>query len=418
MLISSLSPEQKKVVYAIEDGFSVFVTGSAGTGKSYLLKYLKKNYAAFNFALTASTGISAVNIGGQTIYSWAGIGLGNMTFEQLKPLISSVKFSQIRKRIKLTKMLAIDEISMIPASVFNLIDQTFRFIRRNDKPFGGMQMVLLGDFLQLPPVDIINDKFCIFSDSWQELNPIIINLKAIFRQQDKNIIKTLENIRFGIINDDDINLLNSRIDLEDDGDISPTILVSHNNQARSINEHNLQKIEQESVFYEAKFSGNKARFDFLKKNCLAEVNLELKKDCQVMMLKNTYREDGVVNGSLGRVIRFTTKKLPVVEFSNGAVIIVDFDQWAIEKFDNDSEEMKAEAKMKQIPLLLSWAITIHKSQGMTLDKARCDISRIFTCGQAYVALSRVRKIEDLYIDGINYEKISADPKIIKFYQNL
>jgi ATP-dependent DNA helicase PIF1 len=418
MLISTLSEEQKEVVYAIEDGLSVFVTGSAGTGKSYLLKYLKKNYAAFNFAITASTGISAVNIQGQTIYSWAGIGLGNMSFEQLKTLISSVKFSQIRKRIKTTKMLAIDEISMIPASVFNLIDQVFRFVRRNNEPFGGMQMVLLGDFLQLPPVDIANDKFCIFCESWKELNPKLVKLKNIFRQQDKNIIKTLENIRFGNINNEDINLLNSRINVDIDQSIIPTNLVSHNHQAKNINEYNLNKISEDSVYYEAKFSGNKSKFDFLKKNCLADVNLELKKGCQVMMLKNTYREDGVVNGSLGKVIRFTNKKLPIVEFHNGAVITIDFGEWAIEKYDNESEEMKAEAKMKQIPLLLSWAITIHKSQGMTLDKARCDLSKIFTCGQAYVALSRVRKIEDLYIDNINYNRILADPEIVKFYQNL
>ena len=309
MLIKSLSKEQKEVVYAIEDGSSIFVTGSAGTGKSHLLKYLKKNYISFNFTITASTGIAAVNIGGQTIYSWAGIGLGNMSFEELRTKFASVKFSQIRKRIKLTKMLAIDEISMIPAKVLDLIDQLFRFVRRNENPFGGMQMILMGDFLQLPPVDIENNKFCIFADSWKDLDPIQINLTSFFRQQDKATIKTLENIRFGNIDEDDIRLLDSRVGIEDENaNIKPTILVTHNYQADSINKENLKEIDSHSMVYEAKFSGNKDKFEFLQKNCLASASLELKVGCQVMMLKNTYRDEDVVNGSLGKVIKFSKRK--------------------------------------------------------------------------------------------------------------
>jgi ATP-dependent DNA helicase PIF1 len=420
MSIELLSPEQKQAIYAIEDGDSIFVTGSAGTGKSFLLQYLRRNYLGAGLHITASTGIAAVNIGGQTLHSWSGIGLGNMPLEATIQNLFSAKFSRIRKRIKNAKMLAIDEVSMISAATFDLLDGVFKAVRNNDKPFGGLQMILFGDFLQLPPVERGNEiNFCFCSQAWKNLNPRTFILKKVFRQQDQKFVNLLDNIRFGNINEADIELLKSRFNLTDsNAAIRPTMLVSHNAQVELINREELKKISETSKFFMAEFVGDAMKFDFLRKNCLAYEKLELKIGSQVMMLKNTYQKDGIINGSLGIVRGFSDKKgHPIVEFQNGQKITITPEEWALEKFDEEIGGMKTEAQMIQIPLILSWAITIHKSQGMTLDKVRCDLSKVFADGQIYVALSRVKTIEGLYIDGLDFRRIKANQDVVEFYKN-
>lgn len=419
MSIELLSPEQKQAIYAIEDGDSIFVTGSAGTGKSFLLQYLRRNYLGAGLHITASTGIAAVNIGGQTLHSWSGIGLGNMPAQATIHNLFSAKFSKIRRRIKNARMLAIDEISMISATTFDLLDEVFRAVRNNDKPFGGLQMILFGDFLQLPPVEKNNEfNFCFSSNAWKNLNPRIFTLKQVFRQQDGEFVELLNNIRYGNITEDDANLLRLRINLNDNSTaIKPTILVTHNSQVDLINREELKKIPETSKFFTAEFLGDENKFDFLRKNCLAYERLELKTGAQVMMLKNTYQKDGIINGSLGIVRGFSDKKTyPIVEFQNGKTITISPEEWALEKFDEESRELKIEAQMIQIPLILSWAITIHKSQGMTLDKVRCDLSKVFVDGQIYVALSRVKTFEGLYIDGLDFDRIKANSKVVEFYK--
>ena len=419
MSISLLSEEQKQAIYAIEDGDSIFVTGSAGTGKSFLLQYLRRNYLGAGLHITASTGIAAVNIGGQTLHSWSGIGLGNMPLEATIQNVFSVKFSKLRRRIKNAKMLAIDEISMISSATFDLLDGVFKVVRGNEKPFGGLQMILFGDFLQLPPVERTGEvNFCFSSEAWKNLDPRTFILKKVFRQQDQQFVNLLDNIRFGTINENDINLLKSRINLNDvNSSIKPTMLVTHNAQVDLINREELKKIPEASKFFAAEFIGDSAKFDFLRKNCLAYERLELKLGSQVMMLKNTYQKDGIINGSLGIIRGFSDKKEhPIVEFQNGKKLTISPEEWALEKFDEEKREAKIEAQMIQIPLILSWAITIHKSQGMTLDKVRCDLSKVFADGQIYVALSRVKTIEGLYIDGLDFRRIKANKAVVEFYQ--
>ncbi|MCE3255127.1 MAG: hypothetical protein K0R25_621 [Rickettsiaceae bacterium] len=422
MSIKLLSEEQKKVVYAIEDGDSVFVSGSAGTGKSHLLQYLKANYSDAGLHITASTGIAAVNVGGQTLHSWAAIGLGNLPAEQIIENMFSAKFSRIRRKLKLAKMLAIDEISMISAPVFDLLNELLKAVRENDKPFGDLQIILFGDFLQLPPVNrsgelADNYQFCFQSNAWKELSPKPIMLKTVFRQEDEGFVRLLNNVRFGKIDESDIESLKSRIGLQEEPSaLRPTILASHNAQADAINQIELKKITSNSQVFAAKFSGDSSKIDFLRKNCLASDSLELKVGAQVMMLKNTYQKDGVINGSLG-IIREFSKKMnyPIVEFNNGAVLTIAPEVWALEKFDVEKRQIITEAEMSQIPLLLAWAMTIHKSQGMTLDKVKCDLGKVFADGQIYVALSRVRKLEGLYIDRLDFNRIRANPQIVEFY---
>lgn len=423
---SSLSSEQNSVINSFESGKNIFVTGGAGSGKSYLLNFLKRNYGGAGLAITASTGIAAVNIGGSTIHSWAGIGLANMPIDQIVENIFSGKFSRIRRRIKQARALAIDEISMISAEVFEILDQVFRRIRENNAPMGGIQILLFGDFLQLPPINRqINNmggnfNFCFDSETWKKLNLEVFVLEEIFRQSDKKFIKILNNLRFGKLDESDREALESRLNAKDNNQaIKPTILTTHNVKVEKINSEELKKIPYEEKSFEAQYFGVPERIEFLKKNCLAQQSLKLKVGAQVMMIKNTYQKEGIINGSLGIVRNFSPKKFyPLVEFANGKILTIAPEEWVIEKYDEEKKIVTMEAGTNQIPLILAWAMTIHKSQGLTLDKISCDLSDVFSPGQAYVALSRARTLEGIFIESINFNRISSDHGAVSFYKGL
>lgn len=419
---SSLSPKQASVIESFESGKNIFVTGGAGSGKSYLLNFLKRNYGHLGLQITASTGIAAVNIGGVTIHSWAGIGLANLPIDQIVENIFSGKFSKIRRRIKQARALAIDEVSMISAEVFEIIDQVFRRVRENNAPMGGIQMLLFGDFLQLPPINRGSSKFnfCFDSQAWQKLNPTTLLLEEIFRQSNQGLVKILNNLRLGKLDEDDKKILLSRVNAKDDNlAIKPTILTTHNLKVEKINSEELKKIPREEVSYKAEYFGMEARIEFLKKNCMASQDLRLKVGAQVMMIKNTYQKDGIINGSLGIIRNFSPKKrYPIVEFSNGKILTISTEEWLVEKYDEDKKLVKTEAGVNQVPLILAWAMTIHKSQGLTLDKISCDLSDVFSPGQAYVALSRARSLEGIFIESINFDKISHSHEAADFYQKL
>jgi len=417
-----LSSQQKSVIELFEQGKNILVTGGAGTGKSHLLSFLKRNYASSGLEVAASTGIAAVNIGGSTIHSWAGIGLANMPVDKIIENIFSAKLSKVRRRIKQTKTLAIDEISMISADVFEILDKVFRAVRENDKPMGGMQIILFGDFLQLPPIsrDSYNSNFCFSSGAWEGLNLQTFILQQVFRQDDTKFIKVLNNLRFGILDEEDQEILESRIQAKDKNlATKPTVLTTHNYKVEKINETELKKIPHTEISYAAQYFGAPERAEFLKKNCLAPEVLKLKIGAQVMMIKNTYQKEGIINGSLGIVKEFSSKKnYPVVEFVGGKIITIGPEEWLLEKYDEHKKELIAEAGVNQIPLILAWAITIHKSQGLTLDKISCDLSEVFSPGQIYVALSRARALSGVFIESINFKKITSNRDAVKFYEGL
>lgn len=418
---SSLSKEKQLVVKSIQQGENVFVTGGAGTGKTYLLNFIKRYFADRNLSVTASTGIAAVNIAGATIHSWAGIGLGNLPVNQIVKNIFSAKFSKIRKRILNTKILAIDEVSMLSTQTLDLISEVLKAVKDNPAPMGGIQTLFFGDFLQLPPVANNNMiDFCFNSKTWKDLNLEIFNLEEIYRQKDSKLINLLQNLRIGNIGEDEIEILKSRTNIADNNKaIRPTILTSHNNRAHSINQQQLNAIPQEIKTFKADYFGDKKKIELLKKNSIAAEVLTLKVGAQVMMIKNTYQKEGVINGSLGIVKGFSSKKsYPIVEFNNGTRITVKPEEWLIEKFDEKKKELVCEAGVNQIPLIMSWAITIHKSQGLTLDKISCDLSNIFSPGQAYVALSRARSLEGIYISSIDFGRIRADESAVSFYKKI
>jgi ATP-dependent exoDNAse (exonuclease V) alpha subunit len=417
-----LSSQQKSVIELFEQGKNILVTGGAGTGKSHLLSFLKRKYASSGLEVAASTGIAAVNIGGSTIHSWAGIGLANMPVDKIIENIFSAKLSKVRRRIKQTKTLAIDEISMISADVFEILDKVFRAVRENDKPMGGMQIILFGDFLQLPPIsrDSYNSNFCFSSGAWEGLNLQTFILQQVFRQDDAKFIKVLNNLRFGILDEEDQEILESRIQAKDKNlATKPTVLTTHNYKVEKINETELKKIPRTEISYAAQYFGAPERAEFLKKNCLAPEVLKLKIGAQVMMIKNTYQKEGIINGSLGIVKEFSSKKnYPVIEFVGGKIITIGPEEWLLEKYDEHKKELIAEAGVNQIPLILAWAMTIHKSQGLTLDKISCDLSEVFSPGQIYVALSRARALSGVFIESINFKKITSNRDAVKFYEGL
>lgn len=415
----SLSESQRLAVDEIAKGRNVFITGPAGTGKSYLLNYIKNEYRDNSLHITASTGIAAINVGGQTLHSWAGLGLGNMPLNEILRNICSAKGIHMRKKLRAAKMLAIDEISMISAEIFDLLNELLKAIRGNNDPFGGIQLILFGDFLQLPPVNRDNTEifFCFESDAWKEADIELIVLKEIYRQSDTELVNMLNNLRFGNITKHDIELLRSRFKLEDlDKTFEATILGTHNIQVEKINKAKLNELDYQEKTFTAKFEGKPEKIEFLKKNCIVPEKLNLKVGAQVMMLKNTYAKEGIINGSIGIIRAFDSKKgYPFVEFSNGSSLVITPEEWCVEKFNENTAKVEVEAMMVQVPLVLAWAITIHKSQGMTLDKIRCNLGNAFAEGQVYVAVSRVKTLTGLFIDSFNVNNVKANKKVIEFY---
>jgi ATP-dependent exoDNAse (exonuclease V) alpha subunit len=419
---SQLSTQQQSVIEAFEAGKNIFVTGGAGSGKSYLLNYLKQNYSKHGFEVAASTGVAALNIGGLTIHSWAGIGMANLPVEQIVENLLSPRATKARARIRRTTALAIDEVSMLSVEVLEILNQVFQKVRQNSAPMGGLQILLFGDFLQLPPVNRMGAEFnfCFNSEIWKELGLQNFVLEKIFRQKDEKFVQILHNLRFGSLSQNDIEALESRVKAVDNiSVIKPTILTTHNAKVEKINQVELQKIPRDEVAFEAKYFGTPDKIEFLKRNCIAQEKLKLKVGAQVMMIKNTYQKEGVINGSLGIIREFSSKKsYPVVEFAGNKIFTIAPEEWLVERFDEQKKLVITDAGMNQIPLILAWAMTIHKSQGLTLDKISCDLSDVFTPGQAYVALSRARNLEGVFIDSINFNKIRANSDAIDFYRSL
>jgi ATP-dependent exoDNAse (exonuclease V) alpha subunit len=230
----------------------------------------------------------------------------------------------------------------------------------------------------------------------------------------------LNNIRIGKISENDKKILDSRIKKFDPHSfIKPTILTTHNQKVENVNHQFLKQIPDKEFIFDAKYQGEDSKIEFLKKNCLAYQRLVLKVGAQVMMIKNTLSKEGIINGSIGVIRDFSIKKnYPIVEFANSKTFTIVPEEWQVEKFDHDLGTTKIEASLSQIPLILAWAITIHKSQGLTLDKISCDLSNCFSPGQAYVALSRAKNIEGIFIESLNYSKIYANQEAVEFYNKI
>jgi len=397
---------QSKALSILKSGRNVFLTGSAGAGKTYVLNqyinYLKEHKVGV--AVTASTGIAATHMNGQTIHSWSGIGVRDEV--SVKHLSNLKEKKYFRDKMDSVKVLVIDEISMLHRNQLDLVNRVLKYFKGNELAFGGIQVVFSGDFFQLPPIgnepESSRQKFAFMSDAWLESEPAICYLTEQHRQSENDLNTILNEIRNGSVTQKSIDLLESRVEFHPDEGEQETRLYTHNADVDRINQMYLEQIGSSSRFFPAMVKGNEALIEMLKKSVLALENLELKTGAQVMFVKNNY-EVGYVNGTLGRVTGFTEKGNPLVKTFDNDLIEARAETWAIE-----DEGGKPLASFVQIPLRLAWAITVHKSQGMTLDRAMIDLSRAFEKGQGYVALSRLRDLQGLKLRGLNQTALEVD----------
>lgn len=405
---------QSKALAIMKSGRNVFLTGSAGAGKTYVLnqyiKYLREH--RIGVAITASTGIAATHMNGQTVHSWSGIGIRNEISH--RHLVNLKEKKYFRDKIEKAKVLIIDEISMLHRRQLDLVNEVLKFFKETEEPFGGLQVIFSGDFFQLPPIgeewESSRDKFAFMSDAWVEANVNVCYITEQHRQSDNPLNFILNEIRSGNVSQESIDLLQDRLQLHHEEDDNETQLFTHNYDVSRTNLYYLDKIGKESRTFEATTFGNPVLVEMLTKSVLAEEILEIKVGAQVMFVRNNY-EAGYVNGTIGRVSGFSPKGFPLVKTVDGELIEAKEETWAIE-----DETGKALASFTQIPLKLAWAITIHKSQGMTLDAAKIDLSRAFEKGQGYVALSRLRDIKGLKLLGLNQMALEIDSLAFKAEQ--
>jgi ATP-dependent DNA helicase PIF1 len=416
--IYKLNEEQEAVMTEIDKKHNVFITGPGGTGKSFLIKHIKKYLEEKNkvVAVTSLTGMASLLIGegARTIHSWSGIGIGNRSVDDYFNFIR-VKNKKAREAWRKTDVLIIDEISMMSDELFEKLDMLGKLLRwENDKAFGGIQILCFGDFYQLPP---INTKFVFESPLWNQMLDSIVTLDTIYRQKDPAFQKMLNEVRSGKVSNETDELLKSRLNLDySSEEIQPTKIFSRRDMVDKINSEGLNKIEGESRLYKIVTKGKPLNDSI--KNALArmddsaqyEKELVLKVGAQVMLIANVNQELGLVNGRLGIVTEMNTAWV-MVRFKCGYETRIDTHEWKLEDNENISR--------CQIPLILAYAITIHKCQGSTLDSAFIDIgSSIFEYGQAYVALSRVKSIDALYLHSYSRKVIKAHPKVIEYYESL
>ena len=388
---------------------NIFLTGPAGTGKTFLLnkfiEYSKKK--KIKVGITASTGIAATHIGGRTIHSWSGMGIKrDLSDKEIERL---TKNDELRERIRGTKILIIDEISMLDAARLNLLDKICKAMRESFLPFGGIQVIMCGDFFQLPPVVEKSQNPTLAYDSWIWKNSDIkmCYLDKQYRQNDFEFINILNSIRNNQADENILNKLKARLYKPISLNlIKPTKLYTHNIDVDAINNYELSRITGDEFTYEMITRGPIELVKFLKKSCLAPEILNLKIGALVIFVKNNFGQ-GYVNGTLGKVIDFDENNYPIVETRSGDRIVVTPKNWNIEEDENII------ASITQIPLRLAWAITVHKSQGMTLDAAEIDLSRSFEYGMGYVALSRVRTLDGIRLMGINEMALKVNPKIVE-----
>lgn len=412
-----LTQKQMEAYNAIKKGKNVFLTGSAGTGKTSVIKAYVKEYGfKRRIAVTSTTGTSALLLGGTTLHSYLNIFLGKENLTQLYTRISSRNISLARW----TKVdcLIIDEISMLDPDLFDKLEHLARLLRKNDKPFGGIQLVLSGDFLQLPCVG--TDNFCFESKSWKTCIDQTFIFTEIIRQADIEFQTCLNFLRFGIVNETVMNTLNSRIGVEliNEFNIKPTKLYSRNIEVDALNDKELDILASDGrEFYEYNREIKRIKpnlsveyMERAKKNCNAPENLQLCIGAQVMLLINMDLGSGLCNGSRGIVIDII-EDIPIVRFLNGTCRSISHHVWDVQ------EGNQILMKIIQIPLRIAYATTIHKSQGSSLDYVEIDLKDIFDYGQAYVALSRVKRLEGLSIIDIDYDKIVAHPVAVHFYQS-
>lgn len=405
--------KQKDALNVLKAGRNAYITGAAGSGKTHILNdyitYLKDR--GVSVGVTASTGIAATHIGGVTIHSWSGVGIRDtLSGSDIEDLTQK---EYLWKRFDKTQVLIIDEVSMLSPRLFDTVERVCRAMKRSDDPFGGMQVVLSGDFFQLPPIirDGGETEFIHTSEAWASMDVRVCYLEEQFRHEDISLEKILNEMRGGNVSPATREKLQKMCEEKRVHGVVPTRLYTHNADVDVENEKELAKLPDKEHAYEMSAKGKANIVESLKKSILAPETLRLKKGAVVMFVKNSF-DEGYANGTLGTVEDFDRGGAPIVKTYAGKKICVQRAEWAVE------ENNKVLAKVEQLPLRLAWAITVHKSQGMSMDAAEIDLSRSFVPGQGYVALSRLRTLSGLSLTGINDMAFAVHPHVAKLDAHL
>lgn len=398
---------QNAALDILKTGANVFLTGEPGAGKTYVInQYIAWLEAAgLSVAVTASTGIAATHIGGMTIHSWSGIGIRDtLTQYDLDKISTNEK---VTRRAKKANVLVIDEVSMLDGKILDMVNLVLKTVRQREEPFGGIQVVFVGDFFQLPPVTRRGDSmlYSFQSRAWSDAQLLTCYLSEQHRQEDNLFLGLLKSIRLNQVEEDHYTLLSEQTSISYEN-IEPTKLYTHNADVDTYNNQKLRELTGSARTFRMHGKGGRVLIESLMRNCLSPETLELKEEAMVMFTKNNF-EKGYVNGTLGRVIDFDrTEGWPIVKTSDGRTIKAESTSWEV------AEDGKVRATIEQVPLRLAWGITVHKSQGMSLDAAEIDLSKAFVYGQGYVALSRVRALAGLKLSGMNPNALSVDPRVV------
>ncbi len=405
---------QKQALELLKMGKNVFITGPAGSGKTYLVNqyiaYLRENN--IDIGITASTGVAATHLGGITIHAWSGIGIRSELSDYDLEALEEKQY--LWKRLEKVKVLIIDEVSMLHHFRLDMVDKIMRSFKRNNLPFGGIQLILCGDFFQLPPISRGDEEpaqFIYEASSWRDAGLTICYLSEQFRQKDDVALTILNQIRTNTFSEDSRNHLRARYKKKTLAHVEPTKLFTHNVDVDSLNNQELEGIQGEYTQYIMEAKGRENLVEVLKKSCLAPEVIRLKVGARVMCVKNNF-DAGYVNGTLGVVVKCDPYEDPVIRTAKGEEIVIERASWKIE------EDGKTKAELIQYPLRLAWAITVHKSQGMSLDAVEVDLSKSFEPGMGYVALSRVRTIEGLTLLGLNDMALQVHPEVFEFDKQL
>ena len=398
--------KQSTALRLLKSGKNVFLTGSAGSGKTYVLnqyiQYLKERRVPV--AVTASTGIAATHMNGMTIHAWAGIGIRTTLNQNDLVFMHTKKY--LREKLEMAQVLIIDEISMLHKTQLEMVNQVLKFFKKNDRPFGGIQVIFSGDFFQLPPVGVASennrDKFAFMAKAWVEAKLNICYLSEQHRQDQSELNNILNEIRKGRVSEQTLSLLKGAANTTFPSGWDAPMLYSHNHDVNRTNNKYLRELKGKMHSFDATIKGNKKLVDLLKNSVRAEEHLYLKAQAKVMFVKNNY-EKGYINGTLGKIVDFSEDNYPIVELLDGQQKTIAPETWAIE-----DDMGKSLASFEQFPIRLAWAITVHKSQGMTLDAAQVDLSRTFEKGQGYVALSRLKSLDGLKLLGFNGIALQVD----------
>jgi ATP-dependent DNA helicase PIF1 len=454
------SEQQKAVEYAGQRR-SFFLTGAGGTGKSFVIQHIVEEIekSGRDVALTAMTGCAALLLGSnaKTLHSWAGIGLGKESVDILVPKIK--KSNKARKNWLNADCLIIDEVSMMTPDLLDKLEAIAKLIKKNKAPFGGLQIILVGDLYQLPPIykegELTNAQFVFESQSWRNYIKDVVVLDKVHRQSDPVFLQILNEARAGALSEESIKILESRkTNAWKKLEIKPTLLFTRRADVDDVNVAQLQKCTGDDVVYKVKSVKLPSVFateqeiqwavERMDKNSPYVPELRLRKGAQVMLLTNKHTEYKLVNGSRGVIIGFSddndkkrltelekadktpevekqvkdlkmqlegSSHLPIVKFKSGGTLVIDYHAW-------ESDEIKG-LQREQIPLRLAYAVTIHKAQGATLDCALVDIGdNTFEYGQAYVALSRVKSLDSLYIWDLNPSAFRVHPKVKAYLDSL